>query len=57
MERNNPLEDMQKSKPVIASAAKQSSITSELNTYASPRRCAPGDQGRMQNFPQVTSPG
>ena len=44
-------EGLRKSKPVIASAAKQSIFACASNTYGSPRRCAPGDDGLMQTFP------
>ena len=43
-------EPLHKSKPVIASAAKQSIFVCQSSTYGSPRRCAPRDDGLMQTF-------
>jgi hypothetical protein len=54
--RESPIEEtkeaLHKSKPVIASAAKQSIFACQSNTYGSPRRCAPRDDGLMQTFPK-----
>jgi len=47
-----PKEALHQSKPVIASAAKQSIFACQPGTYGSPRRCAPRDDGRMRTFPQ-----
>ena len=48
----SPKEPLHKSKPVIASAAKQSISACESCTYGSPRRCAPHDDGLLQTFPR-----
>ena len=48
-------ESLHKSKPVIASAAKQSIFACQSITYGSPRRCAPRDDGLMQTFPSAAT--
>ena len=50
---NLPRESLHKSKPVIASAAKQSIFACQSTTYGSPRRCAPRDDGLMQTVPSA----
>jgi len=46
-----PTEPLQKSKPVIASVAKQSILDSESITHGTPRHSAPREDGLMQAFP------
>ena len=48
-------EALQKSNPVIASAAKQSILYSESSAYGSPRRYAPRDDGITHTFPLSSS--
>jgi len=45
-------EGMHQPKPVMVSAAKQSSLVFESRTFGSPRRCAPRDYGLMKRFPK-----
>ena len=51
----SPREHLHKSKPVSASAAKQSMLACPSCTDGSPRRCAPRDDELMQTFPSRTS--
>jgi acetyl-CoA carboxylase carboxyltransferase component len=51
----NVKEALQKSNPVIASAAKQSILYSESSTNGSPRRYAPRDDGLTHTFPLSSS--
>jgi general secretion pathway protein I len=46
---------LHQSKPVIASAAKQSIFACPSCTDGSPRRCAPRDDGLIQTFPHAPS--
>jgi glucose-6-phosphate 1-epimerase len=48
---DSPTEPLLKSKPVIASVAKQSILASESITDGTPRRSAPRDDGLMQALP------
>ena len=53
---HGPKQAPHQSKPVIASAAKQSIFACPSCTDGSPRRCAPRDDGLMQTFPHPPSP-
>ena len=51
-----PKQALHQSKPVIASAAKQSILLCPSCTDGSPRPCAPRDDGLMQTFPHAPAP-
>ena len=53
---HGPKQAPHQSKPVIASAAKQSMFACPSCTDGSPRRCAPRDDGLMQTFPHPPAP-
>ena len=53
---HGPKQAPHQSKPVIASAAKQSIFACPSCTDGSPRRCAPRDDGLMQTFPHAPRP-
>ena len=53
---HEPKQAPHQSKPVIASAAKQSIFAYPSCTDGSPRRCAPRDDGLMQTFPHPPAP-
>ena len=53
---HGPKQAPHQSKPVIASAAKQSIFACPSCTDGSPRRCAPRDDGLMQTFPHAPAP-